>query len=92
MEWGTEMSKSLALPDEYSPVNNRAYWDDNEPFLQYDHYPSVPSCKEIDRKPQWKNEISDITQSTLFKLIEGEVVHICTFENLWVSFSQFKSI
>ena len=45
------MSRSPALPDEYSSVNNGAYWDDNEPFSQYDHYLSVPSCKEIDRKP-----------------------------------------
>src|SRR5436305_15033668 len=92
MERGTEMSRSSALPDEYSPVNNEAYWDDNEPFSQHDHYPSVPSCKEMDRKPRRKNEISDITLSTLFKLIEGEVVYICIFENLWASFSQFKSI
>ena len=86
------MSRSLALSDEYFSVNNGAYWDNNEPFSQYDHYSSVPSCKEIDRKPRWKNEISDITQSTLFKLIEGEVVHIYIFENSWAPFSQFKSI
>ena len=26
------MSRSPALPDKYSLVNNEAYWDDNEPF------------------------------------------------------------